>query len=51
MSREKAKEALTCISHSTKDKEIIRKNEEIPEHVDIEMFKHLAQSELGCNFN
>lgn len=51
ISRQKAKEALSCIAHSSKDKEVIKNNEEMPDYVDIEMFKHLAQSELGVNFN
>ena len=47
ISREKAKEALNCIAHSKKDQLIIEKNEEIPDYVDLEMFKHLVSSELG----
>lgn len=51
ISRVKAKEALSCIAHSIKDIEVIKNNEEMPDYVDMEMFKHLAKSELGVNFN
>lgn len=49
ISRQKAKEALQCIAHSSRDEEIIGENQEIPEYVDIEMFKHLVSNELGVN--
>ena len=50
ISREKAKEALNCIAHSKRDLKIIETNEEIPELVDLEMFKHLVKSDLGVRY-
>ncbi len=49
ISKEKTKEALKCIAHSTQDINDIDHNEQIPDFVDLNTFKNLAQIVLGVN--
>ena len=50
ITKEKAREALNCIAHSTQDIKDIEENKEIPDFVDLITFKNLAKCVLGVSF-
>ena len=50
ITKEKAKEALNCIAHSTRDIRDIEEDKGIPDFVDLSSFKNLAKCVLGVSF-